>query len=326
MSADIIDGRAVAEELRGHLRERVASLNAAGGTAGIGTLRVGDDYGARLYRDAVAKTCSGLGLGFRSVDLPVTAGSAEVEEALQALNADAGVSGILLLRPLPAHLVEAALVEHILPHKDIDCLNPANLGRLFGGGRAWPPATPAACLELLERRLAQQGVPAEVGFAGARVVIVGRSPSVGRPLAAMVLNRHATLTVCHSYSARAGVLVEVCREADYLVAAMGVAEFIRAEHVKPGATVIDVGINEVVECTGCGHRTSAWAAGPAQPPQGCLVCGLPLSEGRKATVGDVAFAEVAEVAGAITPVPGGVGAVTNVMLARNAVAAAEMMR
>lgn len=326
MTAQIIDGRSVAEELRGHLRERVARLSAGGGSVGIGTLRVGDDYGALMYRDAVERTCSGLGLGFRSVDLPARTEAGEVEEALQSLNTDPGVSGILLLRPLPAHLPEASLVERILPHKDIDCLHPANLGRLFGGGRAWPPATPSACLELMKRRLAALGVPDRQGFAGARVVIVGRSPSVGRPLAAMVLNRHATLTVCHSYSARAGILVETCRQADYLVAAMGVAEFIRAEHVKPGATVIDVGINEVVECAGCGRRASAEAADPADAPQLCPVCSLPVSEGRKVTVGDVAFAEVAEVAGALTPVPGGVGAVTNIMLARNAVAAAEVTR
>ncbi|NLT36213.1 MAG: bifunctional 5,10-methylenetetrahydrofolate dehydrogenase/5,10-methenyltetrahydrofolate cyclohydrolase [Gaiellales bacterium] len=326
MTAQIIDGRRVAEELRRLLRERVGALNAAGGSAGIGTLRVGDDFGARMYRGAVAKTCSGLGLRSRAVDLPSTAGREEVEEALQSLNVDEGVSGILLLRPLPPHLEEASLAERILPHKDIDCLNPANLGRLFGGRRAWPPATPAACLELMERRLAEQGVPAAEGFAGAHVVIVGRSPSVGRPLAAMVLNRHATLTVCHSHSARAGVLVEICREADYLVAAIGVAELIRAEHVKPGATVIDVGINEVVECAGCGRRVPGLVAEPADVTQVCPACGGLLDGSRRVTVGDVAFAEVAEVAGALTPVPGGVGAVTNVMLARNAVAAAEMTR
>ncbi len=317
MSAEIIDGRAVAAELREELGREIAQCRERGVVPGIATLLVGDDFGAAMYRDAVDRLCSGLGLHFRAENLPATAGMAEALAALDSLNRDPAVSGVLVLRPLAEQVDEGRVVERLAPIKDIDCLNPSNLGRLVVGGPAWPPATPAACLELLERRLRAEGREEAAGFAGEEVVVVGRSPSVGRPLAAMLLNRHATVTVCHSYTDRAGLLAEVTRRARYLVVAVGVPGFIGRDQVRPGAVVIDVGINQVFVCGACGaHNRSAAGA--------CVGCSEDLAEATPKMVGDVRYDEVAEVVAAITPVPGGVGAVTNVMLARNAVRAAQM--
>ena len=181
MTARIIDGRAVAAELRSRLVEDIEILRERGITCGIATVQVGDDFGASMYRDAVARMCSGLNLAFRDESLAATSTTSEVLDVVMSLNEDPAVSGILVLRPLAPGVDEAQIVDRIAPLKDIDCLSPGNLGRLMLGRRAWPPATPAACLELMERRLAEQGVPAAEGFAGAHVVIVGRSPSVGRP-------------------------------------------------------------------------------------------------------------------------------------------------
>lgn len=318
MTAEIIDGKAIAAELRSHLASEVDALSARGLRPGIATLMVGHDFGARLYQESIDRMCRSLGLEFRSVELPSEVSTADVVESLRELNADRKVSGILVLRPLPPHVEESAVAEALLPVKDIDCQHPANLGKLMLGRQAWPPATPAACLELLERRLAREGRDYAEGFAGAEVVIVGRSPSVGRPLAAMLINRHATVTICHSYTSKAGILQAVTRRAKYLVVATGIPEFIGKDHVAPGATVIDVGINQILVCRSCGARGLAGRAT-------CAACGKDLADATAITVGDVDFHAVADIAGAITPVPGGVGAVTNVMLARNAVWAAKAM-
>ena len=318
MVATVIDGRLAAAELRAQLEQEVGHLRAQGVIPGIATVQVGEDYGASLYRDALSRLCGSLGLHFESVALGESATTRAAVEAVRDLNAKPAVSGILILRPLAAGVDESEVAEAIFRLKDIDCAHPANLGRLVLGRRAWPPATPAACLELLERRLASEGREPKVGFAGEEVVVVGRSPAVGKPLAAMLLNRHATITVCHSFTQRAGGLGEVTRRARYVVVAAGVPELIGPQDVAQGATVIDVGINAVFTCPGCGARVAA-AKGV------CPVCGGDLTEAHSRTVGDVQYDAVAEVAGAITPVPGGVGAVTNVMVARNAVWAARAL-
>jgi len=302
--------------LRSRLVEDIEILRERGITCGIATVQVGDDFGASMYRDAVARMCSGLNLAFRDESLAATSTTSEVLDVVMSLNEDPAVSGILVLRPLAPGVDEAQIVDRIAPLKDIDCLSPGNLGRLMLGRRAWPPATPAACLELLERQLQIEDRDPARGFAGDQVVVVGRSPSVGKPLAAMLLNRHATVTICHSYTDRAGTLAEITRRAKFLVAAVGVPGFIGREHVAPGAVVVDVGINQLFVCGACGaHNHEATGA--------CMACGGRLEDPQTVTVGDVRFDEVAEMAGAVTPVPGGVGAVTNMMLARNAVRAAE---
>jgi methylenetetrahydrofolate dehydrogenase (NADP+)/methenyltetrahydrofolate cyclohydrolase len=223
---------------------------------------------------------------------------------MAALGDDASVHGILPLRPFPAGIPEATVLGAVNPDKDIDCLHPVNAGRLALGQPRFLPATPWACFELLERYAAGARIPPDRLFEGREVVIVGRSNIVGKPAYFLALARNATPTTVHSFTSKAGRLSAHTRRADILIVAMGRPEFITAEMVKLGALVVDVGINSV----------------PVLDAQGTPVLddrGRP----KRRTVGDVAFEQVREVAGAITPVPGGVGAVTNVLLMRNVVKA-----
>ena len=303
--AEIIDGVAIAEEIKGELRAEVAALAARGITPGVATILVGDDYGAKMYRRQVERMAGEIGISYRDITLPVDTSLANVLAGIRSLNEDAAVHGILPLRPLPKG-TEAPVLEALDPAKDIDCLHPINAGRLALGQPAVYPATPWACYVLLERYFARKGLDPKTAFEGKELVIVGRSNIVGKPAYFLALERNATTTTVHSFTWRAGTLPAHTRRADILIVAMGKAEFIKKDMVKPGAIVVDVGINMVPALDAAGN--------PVLDDKG---------RPKRRTVGDVAFDEVKEVAGAITPVPGGVGSVTNVLLMKNVVRAAE---
>jgi methylenetetrahydrofolate dehydrogenase (NADP+)/methenyltetrahydrofolate cyclohydrolase len=285
------------------VRAAVGALAGRGVTPCVATVMAGDDYGARVYRRQIERISAEVGIAYRDVTLPAGASAGAALEAVGALGADASVHGILPLRPFPPGIPEAMVLEAVHPDKDIDCLHPVNAGRLALGAPRFLPATAWACFDLLERYAAARPQGASL-FEGREVVIVGRSNVVGKPAYFLALARNATPTTVHSFTSKAGRLAAHTRRADILIVAMGRPEFITAEMVKPGALVVDVGINSV----------------PALDAEGRPVLddrGRP----KRRTVGDVAFAQVREVAAAITPVPGGVGAVTNALLMKNVVAA-----
>ncbi len=278
MAAILIDGKRVAGLVQAEVAQEVARLKAAGVEPGLAVVLVGDDPASQVY--VRNKDRAALEAGFRveTLRLPAGIAQAELEARVERLNADPRVHGILVQLPLPRGLDDTRVVHTLAPEKDVDGLHRDNVGRLWRGEEAPRPCTPAGCIELCER----YGVPLE----GAHAVVLGRSQLVGKPLAAMLLERNATVTVAHSRSRQ---LDELCRTADVLFAAVGRLGLVRGSWVRPGACVIDVGIN----------RT----------PDGRLA-------------GDVAFDEVSLVAGWVTPVPGGVGPMTIAMLLCNTVRAA----
>jgi methylenetetrahydrofolate dehydrogenase (NADP+)/methenyltetrahydrofolate cyclohydrolase len=304
--ADIIDGNAIAEEIKAELAAEVQRLREQGVVPGVATLMVGDDYGAKMYRRQIERLATEIGLAYRDVTLPAEASQDDVLEAMAALNRDPAICGILPLRPFPKGISEARVLEAMDPAKDIDGLHPINAGRMALGQPTVYPATPWACYVLLERYFARRGLDPKAAFEGKDLVIVGRSNSVGKPAYFLALERNATTTTVHSFTSRAGRLADHTRRADILIAAMGRPEFVTADMVKPGAVVVDVGINMVPVLDASGN--------PVLDDRG---------RPKRKTVGDVAFDQVKEVASAITPVPGGVGAVTNVLLMRNVVRAAQ---
>jgi methylenetetrahydrofolate dehydrogenase (NADP+) / methenyltetrahydrofolate cyclohydrolase len=279
MSAILIDGKAVAQQVRSELKAEIEQWSAAGGQRpGLATILVGDDPASAVYVGGKQRASAEVGIEGFAYDLPVESTQDEVEALIAELNGDPRVSGILLQLPTPEHIDGSYLTTVIDPAKDVDGLTPVSAGLLAKGLPGLRPCTPAGVMELLRRY--------DVQLVGAEAVVVGRSDLVGKPVAALLLAQHATVTICHS---RTRALDEVCRRADVLVAAVGRPEMVKGSWVKPGATVIDVGIN----------RTEA---------------GL---------VGDVEFATAAQVAGLITPVPGGVGPMTIAMLLRNTLEAAR---
>ena len=285
MSAAIIDGNAQGEALRGRVAEAVRSLAGQGVTPGLAVVLVGEDPASRVYvKNKSART---IEAGMRSFDhrLPADASEAEVLAIVRQLNADDAVDGILVQLPLPPHIDAAKVLLAIDPAKDVDGFHPVNAGLLATGQTALVPCTPLGCVILAKS--------VHPNLSGLEAVVVGRSNIVGKPVAQLLLAESCTVTVAHS---RTRDLPEVCRRADILVAAVGRPEMIRGDWLRPGATVIDVGINRV-----------------PNPSAG---------EGKTKLVGDVAFSEAAEVAGAITPVPGGVGPMTIACLLRNTVQAA----
>jgi methylenetetrahydrofolate dehydrogenase (NADP+) / methenyltetrahydrofolate cyclohydrolase len=280
MPARIIDGKAIAARVRADVaREVAAHVEATGTRPGLATILVGDDPASAIYVGGKQKASDEVGIAGFDHRLPADAPEVDVADLIDRLNADDAVSGILLQLPTPAQVDGAAMTARIDPDKDVDGLTPISAGRLALGVPGLRPCTPQGIIELLD----DTGVALE----GAEAVVVGRSNLVGKPVTQLLLGRNATVTMCHS---RTRDLPAVCARADVLVAAVGVPELVRGDWVKPGAAVIDVGMN----------RTDS---------------GL---------VGDVAFAEAAERAGAITPVPGGVGPMTIAMLLRNTVAAATI--
>jgi len=288
MASKIIDGRETARVIREELKTRVAELRAAGVVPGLGVVLVGDDPGSASYVRAKEKACEEVGIYSDDNRLPGDISRRELREVVERLNNDPRIHGILVQLPLPAHLDEQEVIETISPEKDVDGFHPMNVGRMVIGQEAFLPCTPHGIIQLLDRH----GVSIE----GAHVVIVGRSNIVGKPLANLLLRKgkcgNATVTVCHS---RTRDLSALTRQADILVAAVGRPRMITADMVRPGAVVIDVGVNRVEDPTAKrGYRL----------------------------VGDVDFDTVKEVAGMITPVPGGVGPMTIAMLLYNTVEAA----
>jgi len=289
MTARIIDGKAIADEMKAEIAEGVKKLVASGATKpGLATVLVGENPASQTYVGMKRKMCAELGIESFGHTLPATATQQEVEGLVRTLNADKKVHGILVQLPLPAGLDEEAVLRAISIEKDVDGFHPVNIGRLAQKGREpmFVPCTPAGCIILLKKAGAK--------LSGANAVVVGRSNIVGMPAALLLVKEDATVTICHS---RTKDLAGVCRQADILIAAIGKAEMIRGDWIKPGAYVIDVGTNRKEDPTKkSGYRL----------------------------VGDVAFEEALEVAGAITPVPGGVGPMTIMGLMQNTLRGAQM--
>lgn len=275
-----IDGKAIAASVRARVRLGAdAYLAQHGRKPGLAVVLVGEDPASQVYVRNKDRAAIDAGFDVRTVRLDAAVGQARLLAEVLALNADRGVHGILVQLPLPDGYDAAAVVRAVDPTKDVDGLHPANVAALWSGEPGLVPCTPAGCIELLDR--------AGVALDGASAVVVGRSALVGKPMAALLLGRNATVTIAHS---RTRNLPDLCRGADVLVAAVGRAEMVRGDWIRPGAAVIDVGINRTAE--------------------GQLV-------------GDVAFAEAVHRAGCITPVPGGVGPMTIAMLLSNTLFAAQ---
>jgi 5,10-methylene-tetrahydrofolate dehydrogenase/methenyl tetrahydrofolate cyclohydrolase len=302
MTAQLIDGKLIAAQVREQVAAEVARRVAAGKPRpGLATVLVGDRVDSATYVAAKQKACEELGMVSYHHPLPADITQAELERVIRDLNADEMVNGILVQLPLPAHLDEERILSLISIEKDVDGFSPVNIGRLAQKGREplFVPCTPYGCIYLLE----QAGVKIE----GANAVVLGRSNIVGMPAALLLIGKNATVTVCHS---RTKNLPDVVRQADILIAAIGRAEMVRGDWIKPGAAVIDVGINGV----------------PLLNPDGSPVISEKTGKPRQKLVGDVNFEEAREVAGFITPVPGGVGPMTIAMLMKNTLRAAEIQQ
>ena len=277
--ATILNGKQVAAEIRAELKTRAEALRKDGVVPCLAVLLAGDDPASKIYVRNKKRACEEIGIESRELLFPESVTEEELIAQIRALNEDPAVDAMLVQLPLPRHINEARVLAEIAPEKDADGFHGVNAGRLFTGQTSVLPCTPAGCMELLRR--------ANVEFSGKHAVVVGRSNIVGKPMAMLLLNEHCTVTVCHS---RTKDLARFTRDADILVAAVGRPGMITGDMIKPGAAVIDVGINR-------------------------------LDNGK--LMGDVDFESAEPVAGAITPVPGGVGPMTIAMLMQNAILAAE---
>lgn len=285
MTARLLEGKVFAAKLKEEAGKKAQELKAKYGiTPGLAVIIVGENPASQVYVRNKHKACTELGFYSEGVELPATTTREELLAEIQRLNNDEKIHGILVQLPLPKELqpYESEVLEAINPLKDVDGFHPVNVGRLVTGQKALVPCTPHGCLRMLEL--------AEIPVEGANAVIIGRSNIVGKPMLHLLLGKNATVTICHSKTKN---LAEITRQADILVAAVGKAGFVTADMVKPGAVVIDVGINRIAP---------------------------------KKLVGDVDFEAVKEVAGAITPVPGGVGLLTIAMLMQNTVEAAARLQ
>ena len=284
MTATRIDGNVLATKVRERIATDVAKMKARGITPGLAVVLVGDDPASQVYVRNKVAACAKVGMHSVMHRLPAETTQAEVLAVVEALNHDATVHGILVQFPMPKHISERAVIAAIAPEKDVDGLHPESAGALMIGEPGFVSCTPLGCMEMLK----------DIGMTdlrGIHAVVIGRSNLVGKPMAMLLLHANATVTICHSGTKD---LAAQCRQADVLVVAVGKPRFVTAEMVKPGAVVIDVGINRQSE-----------------------------SEGGK-LVGDVDYASVSEVAGYITPVPGGVGPMTITMLLQNTLIAANL--
>jgi methylenetetrahydrofolate dehydrogenase (NADP+)/methenyltetrahydrofolate cyclohydrolase len=288
--ANLIDGRVVARQLRNELAQRIAALKEGGLQPGLAFVRVGEDAASKVYVGRKEKACQELGIYSETHVLPETTPQEQLLALIGKLNADPRVHGILVQAPLPRHINATTVYSSVWPEKDVDGFHPINVGKLMLGDRTgFNPCTPAGIRELLVR--------SDVEIAGAEVVVLGRGNIVGKPMAAMLCQKeehaNATVTICHSSTRD---IAAHCKRADILIAALGVAQFVKPDMVKPGAIVVDVGVNRISD--------------PSAPSGSRLV-------------GDVDFAGVQPVAGKITPNPGGVGPMTIAMLMQNTVHATE---
>lgn len=289
--SNLIDGRAIAEQIHSETKSRVEALQAKGVQPGLAFVRVGEDPASRVYVGMKEKKSAELQIQSTTTVLDEKTTQEELLQLIGELNADESIHGILVQAPLPSHICEATVFETVSPRKDVDGFHPENVGRLMlGDDDGFKPCTPAGVHELLIR--------SQVETSGVRVVVLGRGNIVGKPMTAILCQKaqhaNATVTLCHS---RTKDVAEHCRQADIIIAAMGVAEFVKADMVREGAVVIDVGVNRVNDDT---------------KPKGYRL------------VGDVDFANVQPKAGLITPNPGGVGPMTIAMLLQNTVRAAEL--
>jgi methylenetetrahydrofolate dehydrogenase (NADP+)/methenyltetrahydrofolate cyclohydrolase len=288
---NLIDGRAIAEQIHAETAQRITALKARGVQAGLAFVRVGEDPASRVYVGMKEKTSERLGIKSTTTVLPEATTQAELLALIAKLNADASVHGILVQAPLPSHIDQAVIFAAVSPAKDVDGFHPENVGKLMlGDTTGFMPCTPAGVHELLIR--------SGIKIAGAEVVVLGRGNIVGKPMTAILCQKakhaDATVTLCHS---RTRDVAAHCRRADIIVAAMGVAHFVKADMVRPGAVVMDVGVNRIAD---------------------------PTAKTGSRLVGDVDFAAVQPIAGKITPNPGGVGPMTIAMLMQNTVRAAEV--
>ena len=277
--AKIIDGKAVSQKIKDQLRIRTGELKSKGIVPGLAVIIAGEDPASKIYVKNKKKACEEIGIVSYEYALPVETTEEELINLIKDLNNDNNVSGILCQLPLPKHINEEKVIYSIDPAKDVDCFHPVNVGKLMTGNPIMQPCTPYGVMELIR----ETGIE----ISGRECVIIGRSNIVGKPQALLLLAANGTVTICHSKTKN---LSEVCRRADILVVAIGKAKFVDASFVKPGAVVIDVGMNR---------------------DENGKLCG------------DVDFEPVGEIASAITPVPGGVGPMTIAMLMKNTVAAAE---
>ena len=286
----ILDGKAVAASVLDECRAEADALKAQGITPGLAVVLVGDDPASKVYVGSKVRTCAELGFHSRKIELPAHTTQQQLLQVVRDLNADPAIHGILVQSPPPAHIDEEAVVRAIDPRKDVDGFHPENVAKLaLEDPSGFVPCTPAGCMKLLE--------VAGIETSGAEAVVIGRSMIVGKPMALLLVSKkaNATVTIAHS---RSKDLPAICRRADILIAAVGRPEMVRADWVKPGAVVIDVGINRVEDASKkSGHRLT----------------------------GDVAYQEVAPRCAAITPVPGGVGPMTIAMLMKNTLQAARQL-
>lgn len=280
MAAQILDGKAVARKVRAQVAEETAQLAKSGITPGLAVVLVGDNPASRVYVSNKEKDCAQVGIYSREVALPAQTTEEELLALIGKLNGDPAIDGLLVQLPLPAHINERSVIEAISPLKDVDAFHPTNVGRIMIGDYDFLPCTPAGVIELLD----DAGIPVE----GKECVVIGRSNIVGKPMGMLLLHRNGTVTICHS---RTKDLRQTALRADILVAAVGRPRFITVDMVKPGAVVIDVGMNRLPDGKFCG---------------------------------DVDFEAVSQKASYITPVPGGVGPMTRAMLLKNTLRACRL--
>ncbi|MGI8615521.1 MAG: bifunctional 5,10-methylenetetrahydrofolate dehydrogenase/5,10-methenyltetrahydrofolate cyclohydrolase [Actinomycetota bacterium] len=291
MTGTVIDGNRLAEELSERVQEELRQLKVSGVQPGLATILVGDDPAAAAYERQVRRLAEDLGCQYENEHLPDDAELPDVLAVVGKLNIDPRVTGILVLRPLPASISEPTVYRTIDPYKDVEAVHPENAGLLAQGRPRFVPSTPASCFYLLDSYLRSTGREPESFFPGKTLVVVGRSDSVGKPAASLGLQRHATVVICHS---RTTDLAAFTRQADILIVAAGVASLVKGDMVRDGVIAVDVGTD------------------PVKDPE----------TGKVRFVGDIEFDGVAAKAEAITPVPGGVGPITDVWLIGNAVSAA----
>ncbi len=304
MSARVLDGNKIRDEINTELAEQIQVLKAAGITPGLAAVLVGDNPASQIYVRNKVKTFGSLGLYSEKIELPRETTTEQLLNLIDTLNLRDEIDGILIQLPLPSQVDKSRVLSAVDPAKDVDGFHPVNVGHLIAGQPGLVPCTPAGILEILLR--------SQIEIAGARAIVIGRSDIVGKPLALLLLHHHATITIAHSKTRN---LASVAREADILVAAMGKAAFVTADFIKPGATVIDVGMNRLT--------TAEEVRSIFHDPAGRL---KELETRGQVLVGDVQPEDVKKKAGAYTPVPGGVGPLTIAMLVVNTVHAARLRR